>query len=151
MIKEILQGEVRQALRNLSLTVDVSNIEVTKSEHFGDYATNAALVIAKSLGKKPMEFSEELKEELLKSPAGKHYIKDVSIAKPGFINFFLSEEMILGETEALGEHIGKEGVFFFQKKKNKKIKYRRPPPNSGGIFTRWTRGEENIFFFFFFE
>ena len=118
MIKEILQGEVQQALRNLSLTVDVSNIEVTKSEHFGDYATNAALVIAKSLGKKPMEFAEELKEELLKSPAGKHYIKEVSIAKPGFINFFLSEEMILGETEALGEHIGKGFDFLKHKKIN---------------------------------
>ena len=118
MIKEILQGEVRQALRNLSLTVDVSNIEVTKSEHFGDYATNAALVIAKSSGKKPMELAEELKEELLKSPTGKHYIKEVSIAKPGFINFFLSEEMILGETEALGEHIGKGFDFLKHKKIN---------------------------------
>src|SRR3989338_2350453 len=118
MIKEILQGEVRQALRNLSLTVDVSNIEVTKSEHFGDYATNAALVIAKPLGKKPMELAEELKEEILKSPTGKRYIKEASIAKPGFINFFVSEGTILNEMETLGEHIGKGFDFLKHKKIN---------------------------------
>ncbi|MDO8572169.1 MAG: arginine--tRNA ligase [bacterium] len=116
MIKEILQGEVRQALRNCSLTVDVSSIEVTKSEHFGDYATNVALIVSKQLGKKPMELAGELKEELLKSLTGKRYIKEVHVAKPGFINFFLTEEMILSEAEALGEHL-KKGFDFLKHKK----------------------------------
>ncbi len=116
MIKGILEGEVRQALRNCSLVVDVGNIEVTKSEHFGDYATNAALVVAKLSGKKPMNLAEELKEELLKSPTGKRYVKEISIAKPGFINFFLSEEMILSEAESLDEHI-KKGFDFLKHKK----------------------------------
>lgn len=121
MIKEILEGEVRQALRNLSLTVDVSNVEVARSEHFGDYASNAALIAAKQLGKKPMELALELKEELLKSPTGKRYIKEVSIAKPGFINFFLSEGILLSETKALAEHI--TGGFDFLKHKKINIEF----------------------------
>lgn len=116
MIRDILQGEVRNAVRVVSPSVSVDTIDVKRSEHFGDYATNVALVIAKLSDKKPMELAEELKEELLKSPTGKRYIKEVSIAKPGFINFFLSEEIILNETETLAEHI-KKGFDFLKHKK----------------------------------
>lgn len=146
MIKEILQSEVRQALRNISLTADVSNVSVARSEHFGDYTTNVAMLTYRSFakavdehvpgGKKsgiiwahtpskmfknPIELAEKLKEELLKSPTGKRYIKEVSIAQPGFINFIVSEGMISNEADALGEHI--ESGFDFLKHKKINIEF----------------------------
>lgn len=121
MIREILQGEVRQALRNLSLTIDVSNISVARSEHFGDYSSNAALVVAKVLGKNPLELAEEIKRELLKSPTAAKYIREITIAKPGFINFIVSEGTILSEAEALAEHI--ESGFDFLKHKKINIEF----------------------------
>lgn len=57
---------------------------------YGDYATNAAMMIAKSAGVNPMEAAERIKEKI-----GSHdEIKKIEIAKPGFINFFLSERAL---------------------------------------------------------
>ena len=83
----------------------------------GDYATNAALVAAKELGKSPKEVAEMLQkklasEKVLGSPVspeaarGPDYflqqvsssaIERIEIAGPGFINFFLTQEAILKE------------------------------------------------------
>lgn len=140
MVKEILQSEVRQALRNLSLTVDVSNIEVAQSEHFGDYSTNVAMVVyrnfAKYFGddvhvpggkkrgiiwtqfKNPFELAEEIKKEILKSPTAEKYIREITVAKPGFINFTISNDLILKEGEALQEELEKGFDFLKHKKIN---------------------------------
>lgn len=54
-------------------------------EH-GDYATNAALVLAKALGKNPMEVAEMLESGIRNQESWA-----IEIAAPGFINFRLSD------------------------------------------------------------
>ena len=61
-------------------------IERTKSRDHGDFATNAALLLAKLAGKKPRDLAVAL-VAALPADAG---IAKVEIAGPGFINFFLS-------------------------------------------------------------
>ncbi len=61
-------------------------IERTKSRDHGDFATNAALLLAKLAGKKPRDLAAAL-VAALPADAG---IAKVEIAGPGFINFFLS-------------------------------------------------------------
>lgn len=61
-------------------------IERTKNREHGDFATNAALLLAKAAGKKPRDLAAALVAAL---PADASVSK-VEIAGPGFINFFLS-------------------------------------------------------------
>ncbi|MFZ2125482.1 MAG: arginine--tRNA ligase [Candidatus Saccharimonadales bacterium] len=53
---------------------------------FGDFATNAAMQLAKPLGKNPREIAEQLAEKMRET--GK--FSEVSVAGPGFINMRLS-------------------------------------------------------------
>lgn len=117
MIRDILQSEVRNAVRAISLSIPMDLVEVKRSEHFGDYASNIPLLLAKSTGKKPLDIGEEIKDEMLKSPTGKRYIKDISVANPGFLNISVSDELIVSEASALEGYI--DGGFDFLK--NKKI------------------------------
>ena len=60
--------------------------ERTKNRDHGDFATNAALLLAKIAGRKPRDLAAALVAAL---PADASIAK-VEIAGPGFINFFLS-------------------------------------------------------------
>jgi len=64
------------------------SVERTRDPAHGDLATNLALVSSKAAGKNPREMANLIVERL-DSVA---MIQDVSIAGPGFINFFLSND-----------------------------------------------------------
>lgn len=71
---------------------------------FGDYATNIALQIAKSVGKNPREVAEQLAEHL----RAKDVFTEVSVAGPGFINLrvsgkFLAHSLQASWSDAFGE------------------------------------------------
>jgi arginyl-tRNA synthetase len=60
-------------------------IERTRSREHGDFAANAAMLLARAAGRKPREVAEALVAALPVNPL----IAKVEIAGPGFINFFL--------------------------------------------------------------
>lgn len=62
------------------------NIERTRSAKHGDFATNAAMVLAGDLKAPPRQIAERIIGNLPKSPI----LEDCRIAGPGFVNFFLS-------------------------------------------------------------
>ena len=68
-------------------------IERTRSREHGDFACNAALLLAKPLGKKPREVAETIVAALPKN----HLVDQVEIAGPGFINFFMTDAAWQGE------------------------------------------------------
>jgi arginyl-tRNA synthetase len=66
---------------------DKVTIERPKNRDHGDYATNAALQLAKPAGKPPRELAEIIANRLRESAA----IAAVDIAGPGFLNITLSD------------------------------------------------------------
>ncbi len=56
----------------------------------GDFATNVALVIAKEVGKSPKEVAEAIVSYIADKKS--EFVKEVSIAGPGFINFTISSQ-----------------------------------------------------------
>jgi len=75
-------------------------IERTRSRDHGDFATNAAMMMAKAAGRKPRDIATDLVEALPPSPM----VGKVEIAGPGFINFFLAPAAFHAEIEqALGQ------------------------------------------------
>ena len=68
------------------------DVQLTRPDpKFGDFATNAALQLAKPLGKNPREIAEAIAEEL----RGRQEFSEVSVAGPGFINVTLSDQAVL--------------------------------------------------------
>lgn len=75
------------AAGSLTLPADLNiQIERARSREHGDFASNAALLLAKNSGMKPRELAGQIVEQL---PASDQ-IARVEIAGPGFINFFLT-------------------------------------------------------------
>ncbi|MGB6066952.1 MAG: arginine--tRNA ligase [Desulfomonilaceae bacterium] len=95
-MKEVVRTLVREAIakadkqKRVSLpNVESINVEVSRSKdpRFGDYATNAALVLANAAGLKPRELAATIKDNLTKDS---EVLAGCEIAGPGFMNFFLA-------------------------------------------------------------
>lgn len=68
-------------------------VQLTRpDEQFGDFATNIALHLAKSLAKNPYEVAKAITENVKGRTS---HIKEVSVAGPGFINFTLTDQALL--------------------------------------------------------
>jgi arginyl-tRNA synthetase len=85
-------AETLERVRAAALAVtppgtDVSRIQVEppRDSSHGDIATNAAMVLAKGLGKNPLELAGAISIELKKHEV----VADAAVAKPGFINLTL--------------------------------------------------------------
>lgn len=66
------------------------NLEVPRNRDFGDFSTNAAMVMAKSAGKNPRELASEIAPKLNELD----FVAETSVAGPGFINIKLKDEFI---------------------------------------------------------
>jgi arginyl-tRNA synthetase len=89
-----VSGAVVAAIRAVAgageLTVDPPStvvVERPKNKEHGDYATNAALQLAKAAGRPPREVAEVIAARLRDTPG----IASVDVAGPGFLNITLSE------------------------------------------------------------
>src|SRR5690348_8596098 len=65
-------------------------LAVSQNEKFGDYQSNAAMGLAKQLGKKPREVAEQIKSSLNLSGVA----SEIAIAGPGFINVRLDSKWL---------------------------------------------------------
>ncbi len=64
------------------------NLDRPPNADFGDYSTNAAMLLAPVVGRPPREVAEELRAGLEAGLAG---AERVEVAGPGFLNLFLSD------------------------------------------------------------
>ena len=84
---------------------DTPLLERTRDRAHGDFATNAALMLARKAGRKPRELAQAIIDALPASPL----IAKTEIAGPGFINFFLNASAYHDEVNAIlaaGERYG---------------------------------------------
>ncbi|HNW24456.1 MAG TPA: arginine--tRNA ligase [Candidatus Cloacimonas sp.] len=87
MIKELLHQNIVEVLDILKLShAKEFSVEIPNNTEFGDYSSNAALVLSKENKLKPEAMAEKIVKELKKNKA----YKKLEIAGPGFINFYLA-------------------------------------------------------------
>lgn len=73
-------------------------LEIPKEKRFGDFSTNVAMRLTKELRKPPLDIATKIVEEIKKVSAKsvlKEKIREVKIENPGFINFYLSNELVM--------------------------------------------------------
>jgi arginyl-tRNA synthetase len=86
-------------------------LERPKKAEFGDYSTNAALLLAPVLGEPPREIAERLGAALADQLGGR--LERAEVAGPGFLNLFLSDAWYweaLGHVLAAGDAYGGGGA-----------------------------------------
>ena len=102
-MKKQIQQLIKDAIQSaFGIDFDTEKIKVDyPPEGMGDFSTNVALLLAKEVGKTPMEVAEALKEKLgFEEPreAGREKpsfgFAKTEIAKPGFLNFWLATTVL---------------------------------------------------------
>ena len=89
-MKERLQQEFRGALeRILGSDHEIPGfaLEAPRNPDHGDFACNAAMLLAKQLRQPPREIAERIVAEL---GVGSRLIERAEVAGPGFVNIWLS-------------------------------------------------------------
>jgi arginyl-tRNA synthetase len=76
-----------------------AKLEIPRNRDFGDFSTNAAMVIAKSAGKNPREIATELLPKIKELD----FISDASIAGPGFINLRIRDDFLWNAVQTAAE------------------------------------------------
>ena len=102
MIKDLIRDKIIEVLDAQGYAHEREFVvEIPNNPEFGDYSTNAALVLSKDNKTAPKLMAEALIKDLKKNK----FFKKVEIAGPGFINFHLSPalyQMMLWEIHGKG-------------------------------------------------
>ncbi|MEC8622694.1 MAG: arginine--tRNA ligase, partial [Pseudomonadota bacterium] len=88
IIQKIVKEEIASGVGLISELLDRINVEPPKDASHGDFSSNAALVLAKTLKRSPRELAQEIATALKAQPG----IENVEIAGPGFINIWMAEQ-----------------------------------------------------------
>lgn len=117
-VKQTLVEEIEASIKKAELADDIPEIkiEIPKDVKNGDYSTNIAMVLSKIAKRNPREIAQAIVDHL---DASKAHVKNVDIAGPGFINFYLDNQYltdIIPEAIQKGDQFGKA-----EESKNKNI------------------------------
>ena len=95
-----LRDVLTQVTRSIGAPDDFEPVvERPRDPAFGDWTTNAAMVLAKRMGRKPRDLAEEIRTSLLATPDSG--VAAVDIAGPGFLNIRESTDLVAGAIRAL--------------------------------------------------
>lgn len=117
-VKSTLIEEIKASIKKANLAEDIPEIkvEIPKDTKNGDYSTNIAMVLTKIAKRNPREIAQAIVDNLDTSKAN---VKQVDIAGPGFINFYLDNQYL---TTVIPEAINKGDKFgYAEESKNTNI------------------------------
>ncbi len=124
-MQEKIKNLIKDALENLEIEINDIALEHPEDLKNGDYSTNVALAIAKSVERNPKELAEKIIKKLNKNLPEE--ISKIEIAGAGFINFYLSRKFFANSVEEIlnkAENVGKNNV-----RSNQKIMVEYTDPN----------------------
>ena len=112
LVKQELLGSLAAELdKLLPGTAGKAVFESPKVAAHGDFASTAAMQLAKPLKLNPRQLAETLRSALLATPSFQQWVEAIDIAGPGFINIKLKPEakqQVVKEVLAAGEKFGQQ-------------------------------------------
>ncbi|MCR5194387.1 MAG: arginine--tRNA ligase [Alphaproteobacteria bacterium] len=72
-----------------------AKLETPRNREFGDFSTNAAMVMAKSMGKNPRDLANEILPKIKELD----FVSSTSVAGPGFINITVKDDFLWNATK----------------------------------------------------
>lgn len=109
-IKKKIEEMIRKALVEMNVEYDIIEVEEPRVSGNGDYSSNIAMRLSSTLKKNPLDIANDIVNKI----QGDEDIERIEAVKPGFINFFVSDQHLLKELSRVknGEFSnigGKEG------------------------------------------
>jgi arginyl-tRNA synthetase len=92
-VKSDLENLLKDAIKKIGINDIEIKIEIPSQKQNGDYSTNVALELVKILKISPKEIAELIIKNINKN----EIIKNIEIAGPGFINFFINNDFYLNK------------------------------------------------------
>ncbi|HRY22248.1 MAG TPA: arginine--tRNA ligase [Candidatus Dojkabacteria bacterium] len=116
-IEQKIKKLLTEAISNKDFSFSEKDIviEIPADISNGHYSTNIAMRLASQLKRNPLEIAQEIVDSLEEDSA----IAKAEVAKPGFINFFLSNRYLLTQISKIAENKG--DYLNLDNKKGKKI------------------------------
>jgi arginyl-tRNA synthetase len=117
MFRDALRADLRAAVARAQQDgrippgeIPALDVEVPRDRRHGDYATNAALVLAKQFGGNPREFAQRLIDAF---PAAPDRVARLDVAGPGFVNITLAwpwKRDLVATINRLGDAYGQQAI-----------------------------------------
>ena len=106
MIKDFIRDLTDKALLSSGLQSEIDaqivyNVERPSNPKFGDLSTNVSMAYTKKEKKSPLDIAAKLIDFY---PKDEKFIKEIKIAKPGFINFYLNTQFLSEQVAILKEN-----------------------------------------------
>jgi len=122
----IIENSLSKTVEELfSIKMDVLLEHPSLDEH-GDYSTNVALILGKQLDKNPKEIADSIIHKIQLNGNLKQIVSKIDVAGPGFINFWLTEEILFIELSKIINEERNYGSNDHGKGKNIVIDYSAP-------------------------
>jgi len=129
MLREEISKFIKESIKTLQKEKKLPEFEVPeilveqpREKSHGDCSINIALQIAKIAKKKPIEIADLITQSLNDSITQSLFNK-VKTAKPGFINFFLSEEYLQNQVKEILKQKNKFGDLKIGKKEKINVEF----------------------------
>ncbi len=94
--------------------VDKIHLEHSANPEHGDYSSNIAMILAKKVGRTPMEIANVIAQFIARQKESElkfaNTIERVGVAPPGFINFFLKKDWLPEQVGEILEQGGEYGI-----------------------------------------
>ena len=129
MIKDNILKNLQAVLEKMGAKNPDIDLDYPVNPDFGDYSTSVSLKLTKVLKRNPFEIAQEIIKNLPKDSD----IKKVEIIKPGFINFWISDDYLV---TSISDLLKNEKFTFpeYHLGKNKKIMVEFAHPNTHKLF-----------------
>lgn len=124
-MKQLLIKEIDAAIKKLFQLEDIAfSVDFPADSKFGDFSTNAAMVLAKKVGKTPAEIAEKISGYLKVEASNEFtaYIGEVSVVG-NFINFFINHQY-------LQQFLHEQKIHQIAQEKSKRILVEYGDPNT---------------------
>lgn len=114
-MKDKINKLILDALVQLDIQISPGEIKKLKIDYpdpkFGDYSSNAALILSKKAGQTPMELAQAIAEKI-----DQEIFEKIEVVKPGFINFRLKVEALLNRDDGSDKSSKTENILveYFQ-------------------------------------
>jgi arginyl-tRNA synthetase len=112
LVKQELLGGLAAGLEKLFPGAgEKAAFESPKVAAHGDFASTAAMQLAKPLKQNPRQVAETLRAQLLATPAYQRWVDSIDIAGPGFLNIKLKPEakqQVVREVLTTGQDFGRQ-------------------------------------------
>ena len=110
-IKRHILDQLNQAVCSLGMNAPSLKLDQSKRPEIGDFSCGVALSLTKKAKKPPIELAEEIRNFL---SLKKEICSEITVSKPGFLNFRISSEYLRQQLELIsieGAEYGKSELF----------------------------------------